>query len=207
MIERQAERAQLIIEGPKELIGRDIRRDSSAAFSGNLHKLSLQPAKESDLHCDRTLLQSEVARKIKPDRLDFAVWHRLITAAGQTRSAKTVEVFGWLILLEGVFVLFAPNFSMAVLGIEPLAHQAANYFRLVGLLVCGLGMLYIASGRLSAEGFVFASMLDRPLVPFAMAILWHLGILPGALALIFSIQDFGSFLWTVTAWRAEHAAH
>lgn len=135
------------------------------------------------------------------------MWHRLITAAGQTRSAKTVEVFGWLILLEGVFVLFAPNFSMAVLGIEPLAHQAANYFRLVGLLVCGLGMLYIASGRLSAEGFVFASMLDRPLVPFAMAILWYLGILPGALALIFSIQDFGSFLWTVTAWRAEHAAH
>jgi len=75
------------------------------------------------------------------------------------------------------------------------------------LLVCGLGMLYIASGRLSAEGFVFASMLDRPLVPFAMAILWYLEILPGALALIFSIQDFGSFLWTFRAWRTEHSGH
>jgi len=133
--------------------------------------------------------------------------HRLITAAGQTRSAKTVEVFGWLILLEGIFVLFVPNFSIAVLSIEPLMPQAVNYFRLVGLLVCGLGMLYIASGRLSAEGFVFASMLDRPLVPFAMAILWYLEVLPGALALIFSIQDFGSFLWTLSAWRAEHATH
>jgi len=48
------------------------------------------------------------------------MFHRLITAAGQTRSAKTVEVFGWLILLEGIFVLFAPNFSIAVLGIAPL---------------------------------------------------------------------------------------
>ncbi len=54
-----------------------------------------------------------------------------------------------------------------------------NYFRLVGLLVSGLGMLYIASGRLNAEGFVFASMLDRPLVPLAMALLWYLEILPG----------------------------
>lgn len=134
------------------------------------------------------------------------MFHRLLTAAGQTRSAKTVEVFGWLILLEGMVVLFAPNFSIVVLGVEPLTLQAANYFRLVGLLVCGLGMLYIASGRLNAEGFVFASMLDRPLVPFAMAILWYLAILPGALALIFSIQDFGSFLWTFSAWRAEHAS-
>ena len=134
------------------------------------------------------------------------MFHRLLTATGQTRSAKTVEMFGWLILLEGIFVLFAPNFSLAILGVEPLTPPAVNYFRLVGLLVGGLGMLYIASGRLSAEGFVFASMLDRPLVPFAMTILWYLEILPGALALIFSIQDFGSFLWTLFTWRAEHRA-
>jgi hypothetical protein len=84
-----------------------------------------------------------------------------------------------------------------VLGILSLAEETANYFRLVGLLVCGVGMLYIANGRLNAEGFVFASMLDRPLVPIAMAILWYLDIIPGPLALIFSIQDFGSFLWTL----------
>jgi uncharacterized protein YjeT (DUF2065 family) len=132
------------------------------------------------------------------------MFHRLISAKGQSRSAKTVEVFGWLILLEGIIVLFAPQFSLSVLGIAPLSEQAANYYRLVGLLVCGLGMLYIASGRLNAEGFVFASMLDRPLVPFAMAILWYLQIVPGPLALIFSIQDFGGFLWTLFRWRAEH---
>lgn len=134
------------------------------------------------------------------------MFRRLLSAAGQSRSAKTVEVFGWLILIEGITVLFAPHFSASVLGIPPLAEASANYFRLVGLLVCGVGMLYIASGRLNAEGFVFASMLDRPLVPIAMAILWHLDIIPGPLALIFSIQDFGSFLWTLIEWRRENRA-
>ena len=114
-----------------------------------------------------------------------------------------MEVFGWLILLEGTIVLFAPHFAISLLGIETLTPEARNYFRLVGLLVCGIGMLYIASGRLTAEGFVFASMLDRPLVPFAMAILWYLEIVAGPLALIFSIQDFGSFLWTLFTWRGE----
>ena len=131
---------------------------------------------------------------------------RLISAEGQNRSAKTVELFGWLILIEGVVVVLAPRLAISILGIPPLGDQAASYFRLTGLLVCGVGMLYIASGRLNAEGFVFASMLDRPLVPFAMAILWCLEIIPGPLALIFSIQDFGSFLWTLTTWRRERQA-
>jgi hypothetical protein len=64
----------------------------------------------------------------------------------------------------------------------------------------------VASGRLNAEGFIFASLLDRPLVPLAMAILSYLDIIPWPLALIFSIQDFGSFLWTLQTWRAEHWA-
>jgi hypothetical protein len=131
------------------------------------------------------------------------MFRRLLSAAGQSRSAKTVEVFGWLILVEGTIVLFAPDFAISVLGIARLNPEAANYFRLAGLLVCGVGMLYVASGRLNAEGFVFASLLDRPLVPLAMAILWYRDILPGPLALIFSIQDFGSFLWTLFAWRRE----
>lgn len=131
------------------------------------------------------------------------MFRRLISAAGQSRSAKTVEIFGWLILIEGTIVLFAPHFAASILGIPPLSDQAANYFRILGLLVCGVGMLYTVSGRLNAEGFVFASLLDRPLVPPAMAILWYLEIAPGPLALIFSIQDFGSFLWTLSTWRAE----
>lgn len=128
---------------------------------------------------------------------------RLFRAEGQGRPAKTVEVFGWLIFVEAATLLLAPHFVAALLHLPPLVEQGANYFRLVGLLVGGVGMLYIVSGRLNAQGFVFASLLDRPLVPPAMAVLWYLGIIPGPLALIFSIQDFASFLWTLAAWRAE----
>ena len=131
------------------------------------------------------------------------IFRRLIAAPGQSRAAKTVEAFGWLILVEGAAVLLLPGFAAAVLHLPTLDQQAENYFRLIGLLVSGVGMLYIASGRLNAEGFIFASMLDRPLVPFAMAILWYLDIIPWPLALVFSLQDFGSFLWTLRTWRAE----
>ena len=132
------------------------------------------------------------------------MFRRLFTAEGQSRSARTVEIFGWLILVEGVSVVLLPQLAVGLLQLPLLVEQAENYFRLVGILVSGVGMLYVASGRLNAEGFVFASMLDRPLVPIAMAILWHSEIIPGSLALIFSIQDFGSFLWTLVTWRSEH---
>lgn len=128
---------------------------------------------------------------------------RLIRAEGQARSAKTVEIFGWLILVQGTLFLFAPQLVASLLQLPPLGQQASNYLRLVGLLVGGIGMLYVASGRLNSEGFVFASMLDRPLVPGIMIVLWYLNVLPGTLALAFSVQDFGSFLWTLSAWRAE----
>lgn len=128
---------------------------------------------------------------------------RLLRGKPQSRSAQTVELFGWLILLEGMLILLVPHLVASILKLPPLADQAANYMRLAGLLVGGLGMLYVASGRLDSREFVFASLLDRPLVPPIMAVLWLLGIIPGILALLFAIQDGGSFLWTLSVWKAE----
>ena len=128
---------------------------------------------------------------------------RMLRAEGQSRAARTVELFGWLILIEGSIILFAPHFAASFLHMPPLTEQGANFFRLVAVLVGGLGMLYVVSGRLNADGFVFASLLDRPLVPFVMAALWSLDIVPGPLALAFSIQDFGSFLWALVTLRSE----
>ena len=115
----------------------------------------------------------------------------------------TVEAFGWLLLAEGVAIFIAPRGVAALLQLPDFAASAAVYFRLVGLLIAGLGVLYTVSGRLNAQGFVFASFLDRPVVPFIMFALWHWGLVPGILAVAFSLQDFGSFLWTVWAWRRE----
>jgi hypothetical protein len=131
---------------------------------------------------------------------------QLLSAAAQSRAAKTVELFGWLILLESLVLFVAPHFAASLLHLPVLSEQAANYVRLVGLLVGGLGMLYVVSGRMNAQGFVFASLLDRPLVPPVMAALWLVGMIPGTLALLFAIQDFGSFLWTLSTWRKEQRA-
>src|SRR5579862_8482987 len=121
----------------------------------------------------------------------------------QSASARTVEIFGYIELTLGLSIFFVPRFMAGLLALPDLSDQAASYVRLVGLLVTGLGVLYIVSGRLNARGFVFASMLDRPLVPVVMAILWYLNIVPAGLAIAFSISDFGSFLWTFFTWRAE----
>ena len=131
------------------------------------------------------------------------MFNHLVTADLRGPAAKTVEVFGWLILFEGAIMLLAPMQAAAILRLPALSEQAANYFRLVGLLAGGVGMLYVVSGRLNAQGFVFASLLDRPLVPFIMAVLWSSDLIAGPLALAFSIQDFGSFLWTLFNWRSE----
>jgi hypothetical protein len=131
------------------------------------------------------------------------MFQRLMLAEGQTRAARSVEYFGWIDLAFGIIILVAPYWTASLLRIPPLTMQGANYLRLAGLLVGGLGMLYVVSGRLNAEGFVFASLLDRPMVPGIMALLWCLDILPGPLALAFSASDFSGFLWTLSAWRKD----
>ena len=116
------------------------------------------------------------------------MFHRLCAPDLQSRSARTVEFYGWLILTQGAIILLFPNFFAALLKLPALVEQAANYFRLVGVLVAGIGMLYVISGRLNAEGFVFASLIDRPLVPIVAGLLWKAGMIPGALALLFSFK-------------------
>ena len=131
------------------------------------------------------------------------MFERLLHARQRSRAARSVEWFGWLMLFEAAVLLASPHTVEMLLRLPALSEQGANYFRLVGLLVGGLGMLYVASGRLNAEGFVFATLLDRPLVPPTMLLLWYLDIVPGALALVFAVSDGLSFLWTLLAWRAQ----
>jgi uncharacterized protein YjeT (DUF2065 family) len=136
--------------------------------------------------------------------MSFAgMFGRLLRPGERSRASVTVEVFGWLIMLEGTLMLLAPAGAASILHLPTMVEQAENYFRLIGLLVGGIGMIYVVSGRMNADGFVFASMLDRPLVPLVMATLWYLKLIPWQLALAFAIQDFGSFLWTLFTWRKE----
>ncbi len=128
---------------------------------------------------------------------------KLLHATGQSRASKTVEMHGWLILAEGILIFLFPEQVALLLRFGPLDHDGSMFFRVVALLVAGIGMLYFVSGRMNAEGFVFATLLDRPLVPPIMAVLWYSGKLPGSLALLFAVQELVSFSWTLLTWRAE----
>src|SRR5215470_9589831 len=132
-----------------------------------------------------------------------AMFGRLIIADGQSRAARSVEGFGWIELALGTAILFAPFATASLLRLPPLNPQAANYTRIVGLLVSGLGVLYVASGRLNSTEFAFASMLDRPLVPFVMVVLVRKEIVPLNLAGALSSSDFGSFRGTCWSWRRD----
>jgi uncharacterized protein YjeT (DUF2065 family) len=86
------------------------------------------------------------------------MFSRLLRPTEQTRAAKTVEAFGWLILAEGIVLMLAPHFVAALLHLPALEPQGTNYLRLAALLVCGVGMLYVVSGRNEA---CVRSLLDR----------------------------------------------
>jgi hypothetical protein len=129
--------------------------------------------------------------------------HRLLRAEGQGRAAKTVEIYGWVVLIEGATCMMSPHFVAKLLGIAPLAGQGVDYFRLAGVWVAGIGLLYVLSGRLNANGFVFATLLDRPLVLPILGILWYFGMAAGTLALAAGLQDLLTCLWTLTIWRHE----
>src|SRR4051812_26104577 len=76
---------------------------------------------------------------------------RVFQKPPQSPAARTVEIFGWIDLTLGLLIFFAPKFMAGLLQLPDLSLQAANYVRLVGLLVSGLGMLYVVSGRLNAR--------------------------------------------------------
>jgi hypothetical protein len=128
---------------------------------------------------------------------------RLWKVEDQRRAARTVEAFGWLLSVEAIVIVGAPHGVASALQLPPLLEQGAGYFRLTGLFVGALGMLYVVSGRLSAEGFVFASLLHRPLAPPVLATLWYVNLIPGPLALAFALQDLAGFLWTLATSRAD----
>lgn len=128
---------------------------------------------------------------------------RLLRPGERSRVSITVEVYGWLIMLEGGLMLLAPDWAASIFHLPTLVEQAEGYFRLVGLLEGAIGMLYLVCGRMNANEFTFASMLDRPVSPLVMGALAYLRLIPWQLALAFAVQDFGGFLWTVFTWRNE----
>jgi hypothetical protein len=98
----------------------------------------------------------------------------------QTRAARSAEVFGWLILAVGFVTLLFPGFTASLLKITSSGFLlGGNYLQLIGLLVGGLGMLFVVGGSLDTGGFVISSVLIQLTAPLLIALSWWIA---GALA-------------------------
>jgi hypothetical protein len=131
------------------------------------------------------------------------ILQRLIKPGPLTLVSRSIEIFGYIDLVLGLLILTAPRFTAALFHLPPLSSVDSALLRVVGVLVTTLGLLYIINGRFNSLGFAVGSLLDRPLVPLIMAVLWQKHILPGSLAASFSTVDFSGFLATAFAWRAD----
>ena len=77
---------------------------------------------------------------------------KLLHATGQRRAAKTVEIYGWLIFAEGILIFLFSEHVALLLRFGPLDHDGLMFFRLAGLLVAGIGMLYFVGGQDERRG-------------------------------------------------------
>src|SRR6266581_2408221 len=77
------------------------------------------------------------------------MFKRLLSPPEQSRAAKTVEIYGWIIFAEGGLLLLFPDFMARLMHFGPLTQQASGFLRLIGMLVSGFGMLYLLSERLT----------------------------------------------------------
>jgi len=88
------------------------------------------------------------------------MFKRLLSASEQSRAAKTVEIYGWMIFLEGGLLLLFPDFMARLMHFGPLTARLLDFLRLIGMLASGFRMLYLLSRRLNTEGFAFC-YIDR----------------------------------------------
>ena len=66
------------------------------------------------------------------------MFRRLRSPEDQSRTAKTVEIFGWILLLESVLIFLAPRLVASLLHLPLLERAAANSVALVAFPTLGL---------------------------------------------------------------------
>lgn len=116
-----------------------------------------------------------------------------------TRPAKTVWLFGIYLLLEGLFLMFAPSNLLTMIG---LPDPESVWRVVVGFAVAVLGYYYIRNARENLIPFFGFTVQVR-----ALQLVFFVGLFlfsQGTLTLVlFSFVEFVAGMWT---WRALRAA-
>lgn len=112
-----------------------------------------------------------------------------------TKSAKTVFIFGIYLILEGIFLIFAPSNLLAAIG---LPDPESVWRIILGFVVFVLGYYYMKNAQSNLEPFFKFTVQIRILQFFFFVILYFTD--QGSLTLIgFSLIELLAGLWTLSA--------
>ena len=90
---------------------------------------------ETDCAPRRTTPYNCSTAAIETEQLHRGMFKRLLSPPEQSRAAKTVEIYGWIIFAEGGLLLLFPDFMARLMHFGPLTLQAS------GIPQAGSGLL------------------------------------------------------------------
>lgn len=118
-----------------------------------------------------------------------------------TPAARSVQVFGWYVVVLGLTTLLVPNILLGLFGLEPTTEP---WIRVVGTLLLPLAAIYLVAARAEATAIFRITVWNRCWILVAFVAFWQLDIAPPQL-IVFAIVDVAGAAWTWMSLR-RHAA-
>lgn len=119
-----------------------------------------------------------------------------------SKSAFTIKVFGYYLLVLGIALIAIPNLLLTTFQIPGTTEV---WIRVVGVLVLNIGVYFIYAAKCEARAFFQASVYTRAFVLAAFAAFAALG-LASPMLILFGTVDFAGGIWTHLALKGESQA-
>lgn len=116
-----------------------------------------------------------------------------------SQAAKSVLIFGFYMMGEGLILLLIPNILLTVVNISKTEEF---WIRLLGLSLAVLGYYYIKAARAEMREFFSWSVHIRFIQFGVVALLISLGIVHPVI-IFFSAIEFASGIWTYYSLQAK----
>lgn len=114
-----------------------------------------------------------------------------------TPAARSVQVFGWYIVVLGLTLLVVPNTLLVLFRFEPTVEP---WIRVVGTLLLPLAAIYLVAARHEATAIFRVTVWNRCWILVAFTAFWLLEIAKPEL-ILFALVDVAGAAWTWSALR------
>ena len=119
-----------------------------------------------------------------------------------TQAARSIQIYGFYLLVSGFAMCFVPNAMLGSLGVAPTTE---GYIRMLGLVLGIIALYYLVAARTQVVAFFRWTVWGR-----GLAVVGVLGLIIGGFApkefLGTALLDAASAIWTALALRRIPAA-